>query len=88
MRSKVLAKTARKVVSTANRPPQAAGPFCGVCLLGVIGVDGMSQKNADAKNPDQYCCDLDHSTHPYAQPALLTDTQIGAGWFQNDFVRS
>jgi hypothetical protein len=54
----------------------------------VIGVDGMRQKNADAKNPDQYCCDLDHNTHPYARPALLIDTHIGACWFQNDFVRS
>jgi hypothetical protein len=36
----------------------------------------MRHKNAGAEKSHQYCCKLNHGTHPYAQPALkncLTD---------------
>jgi hypothetical protein len=43
-----------------------------VSLLRLIGVNGMRQKNAGAEKSHQYCCKLNHGTHPYAQPAQIT----------------
>jgi hypothetical protein len=44
-----------------------------VCLLRLIGVNGVRDENAGAEKAHQYCCKLNHDTRPYAQPALITD---------------
>jgi hypothetical protein len=52
----------------------------------LIGVNGMRHKNAGAEKSHQYCCNLNHGTHPYAQPALTNTLGIGTGLFRDDFV--
>jgi hypothetical protein len=46
----------------------------------------MRHKNAGAEKSHQYCCNLNHGTHPYAQPALTNTSGIGTGLFRDDFV--
>jgi hypothetical protein len=46
----------------------------------------MRDKNAGAEKSHQYCCNLNHGTRPYAQPALTNTQLISPGLFRDDFV--
>ena len=68
---KNLGGTARAPYFSGKRL-QAAVSRGNVGLVRLIGVNGMRDKNADAEKSHQYCGQLNHGTHPYAEPALVT----------------
>ncbi|HXI05498.1 MAG: hypothetical protein ACRC1G_17875 [Bradyrhizobium sp.] len=46
----------------------------------------MRDKYAGAEQTHHNCCNLNHDTHPRAQPALNSNEAIDADLFQDDFA--
>jgi hypothetical protein len=69
-----------------SRASVGAADWTKVGLLRLIGVNGMRDENAGAEKSHQYCCNLNHGTHPLRSARTDQYQPIAPGLFPDDFV--